>query len=65
VHVDVVIGILAMQTFADKVGQLAEREEIGVLVKIEAFLKSQALAIFDLIANGVELTVEHKGNLRF
>src|SRR4030095_15400822 len=57
VRVYVVIGEVAVLALADMVGELAEIEEIGLIVKKSAVVKGEPLAGFDLVANLLESTV--------
>src|SRR5262245_10307781 len=50
-RVDVVIGEVAVLALADNVGQLAEREEIGMLVKVNTLIEGQSLSGLYLLAD--------------
>ena len=51
VRVDVVIGEIAVLALADDVGQFAEREQVGALVKENAVVEGQPLAGLDFFAD--------------
>ena len=56
-RVDVVIGEVAVLALAHQVGQLAECEQIGVLVEEDAVVEGQAVAGFDFFADDGQTSV--------
>src|SRR5258708_6991817 len=49
--IDVVIRPIAILALADEIGQLAEREQVGVLFQMHAVVEREALAGFNLLAD--------------
>src|SRR5262249_28268889 len=54
VRVDVVVGEVAVLPLAHPVGQLAEREQVGLFLQEQAVLEGKALASLDLRGDGVQ-----------
>src|SRR5262249_7520879 len=52
VAIDVEVSGVAMQPFANQVGQVSDGEDVGGAIESYAVIKGQALARFDLIADG-------------
>jgi hypothetical protein len=52
--VDVVVGELSVLALADPVGQLAQGEQVGAVVKEDAVVERQALPGLDLLANRLQ-----------